>query len=122
MVAAQQELTSKNRRLRAQLGDSELVHQQVREQVKPAEAAVALRHEPTHQEIYDKIREVMGLAGPMEHLVASAVEGMPAYRLGEKEYQEFRQGRGRAWEEEQRRKREQEQKRVESKVVSERDD
>jgi hypothetical protein len=64
----------------------------------------------------------MGLAGPMEHLVASAVEGMPAYRLEEKEYQEFQQGRGRAWVEEQRRKREQEQKRLESEAVNERDD
>jgi hypothetical protein len=33
-------------------------------QVKPVEAAVAARREPTHQEIYNKIREVVGLAGP----------------------------------------------------------
>ena len=66
MVAAQQELESKNRRLRAQVGASELLHEQVREQVKPAEAAVATRREPTHQEIYHRIREVVGLAGPEE--------------------------------------------------------
>ena len=65
MVAAQQELESKNRRLRAQVGASEL-HEQVREQVKPPEAAVATRREPTHQEIYHRIREVVGLAGPEE--------------------------------------------------------
>ena len=66
MVAAQQELESKNRRLRAQVGASELQHEQVREQVKPAEAAVPPRREPTHQEIYHRIREVVGLAGPEE--------------------------------------------------------
>jgi hypothetical protein len=66
MVAAQQELESKNRRLRAQVGASELLHEQVREQVKPPEAAVPPRREPTHQEIYHRIREVVGLAGPEE--------------------------------------------------------
>jgi len=66
MVAAQQELESKNRRLRAQVGESELAHRQVREQVKPAEAVVVTRREPTHQEIYNKIREVVGLGGPEE--------------------------------------------------------
>ena len=55
----------------------ELAHQQVREQVNPAEAALATRREPTHQEIYNEIREVVGLAGPMEYLVSSEVEGMP---------------------------------------------
>jgi hypothetical protein len=57
VVAAQQDLESKNHRLRAQLGASELAHQQV----KPGEAAVATRREPTHQDIYHKIREVVGI-------------------------------------------------------------
>jgi hypothetical protein len=106
MVAAQQELERRNRRLRAQVGASELMHQQVQEQVKPAEAAVAWRRrEPTHQEIYQKIRDVMGLAGPMEYRVESGVEGMPAHHLREEQFSDYLQGRGPAWEEEQRRKR-----------------
>jgi hypothetical protein len=119
MVAAQQELERRNRRLRAQMGASELMHQQVREQVKPAEAAVAWRREPTHQEIYQKIREVMGLAGPMEYRVESGVEGMPAHHLQEEEFSEYLQGRGPAWEEEQRRKKEQEPKKLDSVKVNE---
>ncbi len=83
---------------------------------------MALRREPTHQEIYNKIREVVGLAGPMEYLVQSGVEGMSAYHLQEKEYQEYQQGCGRACEEEQRGKREQEQKRLDTERVNERGD
>jgi hypothetical protein len=109
LVAAQQELESKNRGLCAQVGASELAHQHVREQAKPAEAVVATRREPTHQDL-QKGMEVVGLGEPMEYLVKSGVEGMPAYHLREKEYQECQQGRGPAWEEEQRRKREEEQK------------
>jgi hypothetical protein len=118
-MAAQQELESKNRGLCAQVSDSELAHRHVREQVKPAEAAPATRREPTHQEIYNKIREVVGLAGPMEYLVSSEVEGTPDYHLQEEEYQEYEEGRGPVWEEEQRRKREQEQKRQDSEKLNE---
>jgi hypothetical protein len=119
MVAAQQDLESKNRRLRVQVCESEFGHQAVREQ-EPAEAVPATRREPTHQEIYNKIREVVGLAGPMEYLVSSEVEGTPDYHLQEEEYQEYEEGRGPVWEEEQRRKREQEQKKLDTEKVNER--
>jgi hypothetical protein len=91
MVAAQQELEGKNRQLRAELGESELMHQQVREQVKPAEAAVATRREPTHMEIYNKIREVVGLTGGEEFFSDTEAEDMPADRLREDEFNEFQQ-------------------------------
>jgi len=123
MVAAQQELESKNRRLRAQMGASELLHAQAREQVKPAEAVVATRREPGRQEIYNKIREVVGLDGPEEFLSDfEEEEDLPANHLGEEACAKFPEGRGPAWEEEQRREREQEQKGPDSESVSERDD
>ena len=43
----------------------------------------------------------------------SEVEGMPGYHLTEEEYRDYNEGRGPAWEEEQRRKSEQEKKRRE---------
>jgi hypothetical protein len=64
------------RRLRARLADNQITHQQVSEQVKPAEAAVAKRREPTYQEIFDKISAVVGLRGPEKFLVPTEVEGM----------------------------------------------
>jgi hypothetical protein len=76
MVPAQQELENKNRRLRARLADNQITHQQVSEQVKPAEAGVAKRREPTYQEIFDKIGAVVGLRGPKKFLVPTEVEGM----------------------------------------------
>jgi len=122
MVAAQQELESQNRRLRAQMGANELVHAQAREQVKPAEAVVATRREPGHQEIYNKIREVVGLGGPEEFLSDFEEEDRPAGRPREEVYAEFPQGRGPVWEEEQRGEREQEQEGPDSERVNERDD
>ena len=97
------------------MGASELLHAQAREQVKPAEAAVATRREPGRQEIYNKIREVVGLGGPEEFLSDfEEEEDLPANHLGE-------EARGPAWEEEQRREREQEQNGPDSESVSERD-
>jgi hypothetical protein len=119
MVVAQQELESQNRRRRARGGESEIVHQQVREQIKPAEAVVAQRREPTHEEIVRKIGEAIGLRGPEEYRVESEVEGMPGFHLTEQEYWDYQQGRGPAWEEEQRRKTEQEKKRLESERLEE---
>jgi hypothetical protein len=68
MVAAQQELESNNRRLRACVPDSQLTHQQVQEQTKSAEAVVAERREPTREEIIEKIADAVGLRGPEEFL------------------------------------------------------
>ena len=104
MVAAEQELESSNRRLRARVGGSEVAHQQVREQIKPAEAVVAGRREPTHEEILAKISAVIGVGQPMKHCVRSQVEGMPDYHLTAGELADYQQGRGPAWEEEQRRR------------------
>jgi len=90
MVAAQHGLESQNRRLRAEVGESELAHAQTREQVKVAEVVVATRREPTREEIYNKIREVVGLTGPEEF----QSDGELVDPLSEEELREFRQGRG----------------------------
>jgi hypothetical protein len=92
MVAAQQALESKNRRLRAQVGASELLHQQVQEQVKPAEA-VATRREPTRQEIIKKISEAIGVGGP-EEFFSDEVRDNPAYHRSESEDLEYLRGCG----------------------------
>jgi hypothetical protein len=112
MVGAQQQLESEHRRLRVR--ESEVAHQQVREQIKPAGAVVAQRREPTQQEIVEKISRAIGLGGPEHFRVESEVEGMDGYNLTEWELTQFREGRGWVWEEEQRRKREQERERRES--------
>jgi hypothetical protein len=91
MVVAQQELESQNRRRRARGAESEIVHQQVREQIKPAQAVVAQRREPTHEEIVRKIGEAIGLRGPEEYRVESEVEGMPGFQLTEQEYWDYEQ-------------------------------
>ena len=104
MVAAQQALERKNRRLRAEAATSEVAHQQFREQIRPAEAAVPERHEPTREEIFCKISEVIGVGQPPSYRVESEVEGMPGYHLTQQEYWDFQHGCGPAWEEEQRRK------------------
>jgi hypothetical protein len=92
LVAAQQELESKNRGLWAQVGASERAHRHVREQVKPAEAVVATQREPIHQELYNKIREVVGLARPEEFL-SDQVKNKQACYIREREYLEYPQGR-----------------------------
>ena len=96
------------------VADSQITHQRVSEQVKQAEAAVAKRREPTYQEILHKISAVVGLRGPEKFLVPTDVEGMPNYNLTAEGWTAFQQGRGPAWEEEQRCKREQDQKRLDS--------
>ncbi len=78
MVAAQQELESKNRRLRARVAESEVLHQQVRERTKPAEAVVAQHREPTHQEIIAKISAAIGVGLPMRHYIKSESRSMLA--------------------------------------------
>ena len=101
-AAAQRSLESKNRRLRAEVGESELMHAQVREQVKPAEVVVVTRREPTREEILQKFRDAIGLSGGEEF----ESDGQLEDSLSEEELREFRQGRGPAWEELQRRRRE----------------
>jgi hypothetical protein len=100
-AAAQRGLESKNRRLGAEVGESELVHAQTREQVKSAEVVVATRREPTREEIFNKICDVVGLNGPEEF--QSDTELVDS--LSEEELREYQQGRGPAFEELQRRRR-----------------
>lgn len=59
--------------------------------------------ELTREEILRKINAVIGLGLPLKRRMGRAVEGTLHYHLMEEEYLEFRQGRGPAWEEEQRR-------------------
>jgi len=98
-AAAQRSLESKNRRLGAEVGESELMHAQVREQVKPAEVVVVTRREPTREEILQKFRDAIGLSGGEEF----ESDGQLEDSLSEEELREFRQGRGPAFEELQRR-------------------
>jgi hypothetical protein len=59
-----------------------------------------------------QISAVIGVGREEEFVVHSKVEGTPDYDLTGKEHEEFHQGRGWAWEEEQRRIRERDQKRL----------
>ena len=77
------------------------LHAQVREQVKPAEVVVVTRREPTREEILQKFRDAIGLSGGEEF----ESDGQLEDSLSEEELREFRQGRGPAWEELQRRRR-----------------
>ena len=101
IAAAQQGLERQKRRLGVQVGESELAHAQVREQVKVAGVVVTTRREPTREEIIHKISEAIGLTGPTEFQSdTDLVES-----LNEEEKREFEQGRGPAWEELLRRRR-----------------
>ena len=71
---------------------------------------MAQRREPTREEIIEKISAAVGLRGPEKFLVPSKVEGAHGYSLTSEEWEDFRAGRGPAWEEEQRRIRERDQK------------
>ena len=107
MVAAQQELERKNRRLRARVGETELARLQVREQSQRAEAVLRRRREPTHEEIVRKISAAIGV-GLIK--VESEVKGTPPYYLSEYDWRQFHAGRGPAWKEEQRRRQERDKK------------
>ena len=74
MVVATQELESKNRRLGAGVTETEVVHQQVREQIKPAEAVAAPRQELSREEIFRQISAVIGVGQPQIELVESTEE------------------------------------------------
>ena len=58
----------------------------------------------------NQIAAVIGLRGGEEFLVRSRVEGTPDYNLTAEEHADFHEGRGPAWEEEQRRIRERDHK------------
>jgi hypothetical protein len=58
----------------------------------------------------NQISAVIGLRGGEEFLVRSQVEGAPDYHLTAEEHADFHEGRGPAWEEEQRRIRERDRK------------
>jgi len=63
---------------------------------------VATRREPTREESLKKFRDVIGLSGGEEF----ESDGQLEDSLSEEELREYRQGRGPAWEERQRRRRE----------------
>jgi hypothetical protein len=100
------------------VGASEFADGHVREQVKPAEAVVATRREPTHQEIYNKIREVVGLAGP-EEFRSDQVKNNQAYHIRERELPGVPAGARPSLGRGQRRKKEQKQKRLDRERVNE---
>ncbi len=74
---------------------------------------MAQDREPTHEEIIAQVSAAIGVGLPMQHYVRSEVEGKSGYHLTKEEYTDYTQGRGPAWQEEQRRKREQEKRRLE---------
>jgi len=59
-----------------------------------------------YERALNQISAVIGLRGGEEFLVRSQVEGTPDYNLTAEEHKDFHEGRGPAWEEEQRRIRE----------------
>jgi len=79
--------------------------------VAEAQQALAEKKPFDYGRALNQISAVIGLRGGEEFLVHSEVEGTPDYDLTAEEHRDFLEGRGPAWEEEQRRIRERDQKR-----------
>jgi hypothetical protein len=113
-------------RLNADTRNTELVQalhraraqgRKIRQHVGEQQKALAEEKPFNYDRALKQISAVIGVGQPLEEIrepkrvVKSEVEGTPDYHLTWEEYTDFCQGRGPAWEEEQRRKREQDQKR-----------
>jgi len=79
--------------------------------VAEAQQALTEKKPFDYDRALNQISAVIGLRGGEEFLVHSEVEGTPDYDLTAEEHRDFLEGRGPAWEEEQRRIRERDQKR-----------
>ena len=78
--------------------------------VSQARRSLAEKKPFDYERALNQISAVIGLRGGEEFLVRSQVEGTSDYQLTAEEHADFHQGRGPAWEEEQRRIRERDHK------------
>ncbi len=95
---------------------AEAQHRSIGQCVAQAQQALAENRPFDYQRALEKISAVIGLSGEEEFVVSSQVEGTPDYDLTAREHREFHEGRGWAWEEEQRRIRERDQNKTKGKV------
>jgi hypothetical protein len=102
----------RNQKLAQDLRQARLQQGQVGRYVRGAQKALADKKPFDYDRALKQISALIGVGLPLKLRVESQVPGMPAYNLTEEEYRDFEQGRGPAWEEEQRRRREWEQKRL----------
>ena len=102
----------RNQKLAQALRQARLQQGQVGRYVRGAQKALAGKKPFDYDRALKQISAMIGVGLPLKHRVESQVPGMPAYNLTEEECRDFEQGRGPAWEEEQRRRREWEQKRL----------
>jgi hypothetical protein len=101
---------TRNRRLADALRNARMRHDQIGGYVLQARKALAEKKPFDYERALNQISAAIGLRGPEQFLVRSQVEGTPDYRLTAEEHRDFHEGRGAAWEEEQRRKRERDHK------------
>jgi hypothetical protein len=102
----------RNRRLADELRNARMRHDEIGGYLLKARKALAEKKPFDYERALNQIAAVIGLRGGEQFLVRSQVEGTPDYRLTAEERRQFREGRGPAWEEEQRRKRERDHKRL----------
>ena len=103
---------TRNQELGEALHQAQVRHTKIGHYTLQAQKALAENKPFDYDRALEQISAVIGLRGPEEFLVSSRVEGTPAYDLTEEEHRDFLQGRGPAWEEEQRRRRERDEKRL----------
>jgi hypothetical protein len=97
---------TRNRRLADELRNARMRHDKIGGYVLQARKALAEKKPFDYERALNQISQVIGLRGGEEFLVRSQVEGTPDYHLTAEEHRDFHEGRGPAWEEEQRRRRE----------------
>ncbi len=97
---------ARNQKLGEALRQARAQHGKIGQYVCAAQKALAEKKPFDYDRALKQISAVIGVGRPMKYRVKSAVEGMNGYELTEEEMREYKQGRGPAWEEEQRRLRE----------------
>jgi hypothetical protein len=102
---------TRNRRLADQLRKARMWHHEIGSSLLQARKALAEKKPFDYERALNQISAVIGLRGGEEFQVRSQVEGTPDYDLTAEEHEDFHQGRGPAWKEEQRRIRERDRKR-----------
>jgi hypothetical protein len=101
---------ARNRRLADEIRHARERHHEIKNCLLKLRRVLAEKRPFDYERALNQIAAVVGLRGPEQFLVCSQVEGTPVYRLTAKEHEDFCEGRGAAWEEEQRRIRERDQK------------
>ena len=101
---------TRNRRLADELLNARMRQNEIGTYVSQARRSLAEKKPFDYERALNQISAVIGLRGGEEFLVRSQVEGTSDYQLTAEEHADFHQGRGPAWEEEQRRIRERDRK------------